>query len=500
MPQLPVISPGQTKMTTASPNRRLDPSAESQPGRDVANMGKAVAQMGFRMQEVQNLQQRTKASSNATAKRNKIMADQAADPRFDDDTKAYYEGELKKVTSGEAPGISHMGTRALFLANQEGATAAASLKIENNMRTKMLTDLDVRTQEVIYNEKVAAATATTQAEKDTAELNVQDLLAMLNATGAITPKEYMKQKLNLKDDFKEFEFQTDLRIDPDATPLENKARVALTRQKLRDGTYGFTFEEQIKAEEAVDMVSDRVDEEEKDAKEKIMDANGSELIDKVTKSAEQFTVVDIMKFNAEKPSDQQIVNDMIEFKMKKSTVNYQTAKQIYVELADTVVDSDELIKKTRAHITSGIKDSNVQALDGANLNQLLDKLGIEAEKYKKKKGSLNRMISSSLKRIKSTGRQLGDNLISQNKNNASSVYSGYKEVIDNIISGKLATEEAIEEFTNKIVTKMRRESNPHIANMGEQHTLMMDSYGNKAMVNPDGTFEEVVEEDNGTDK
>ena len=93
MPQLPVISPGQTKMTTASPNRRLDPSAESQPGRDVAMMGKAVAQMGFRMQEVQNLQQRTKASSNATAKRNKIMADQAADPRFDDDTKAYYEGE-----------------------------------------------------------------------------------------------------------------------------------------------------------------------------------------------------------------------------------------------------------------------------------------------------------------------------------------------------------------------------------------------------------------------
>jgi len=186
--------------------------------------------------------------------------------------------------------------------------------------------------------------------------------------------------------------------------------------------------------------------------------------------------------------------------MKKSTVNYQTDEQIYVELADTVVDSDELIKKTRAHITSGIKDSNVQALDGANLNQLLDKLGIEAEKYKKKKGSLNRMISSSLKRIKSTGRQLGDNLISQNKNNASSVYSGYKEVIDNIISGKLATEEAIEEFTNKIVTKMRRESNPHIANMGEQHTLMMDSYGNKAMVNPDGTFEEVAEEDNGTDK
>jgi len=70
MPQLPVIAPGQTKMTTASPNRRLDPSAESQPGRDVAMMGKAVAQMGFRMQEVQNLQQRTKASSNTTAKRN----------------------------------------------------------------------------------------------------------------------------------------------------------------------------------------------------------------------------------------------------------------------------------------------------------------------------------------------------------------------------------------------------------------------------------------------
>jgi len=60
-------------MTTASPNRRLDPSAESQPGRDVAMMGKAVAQMGFRMQEVQNQQQSVKATNSASAKRIKYL-------------------------------------------------------------------------------------------------------------------------------------------------------------------------------------------------------------------------------------------------------------------------------------------------------------------------------------------------------------------------------------------------------------------------------------------
>ena len=206
-PQLPRIEPGQTKMTTASPNRRLDPSAESQPGRDVANMGKAVAQMGFKMQEVQNLQQRTKASSNTTAKRNKILSDQNNDPDFSDERKAYYNSELKKAAPGEAQGIVHSGTRALFLANQEGATAAASLKIENSMRTKMLVDLKIRTDEVIHQEMVNAALATNQAEKDTARLNVTDLLEMLNVTGAIKPEEYMKQKLNLKDKFRAVQTQ-----------------------------------------------------------------------------------------------------------------------------------------------------------------------------------------------------------------------------------------------------------------------------------------------------
>jgi len=75
------------------------------------------------------------------------------------------------------------------------------------MRTKMLVDLKIRTDEVIHQEMVNAALATNQAEKDTARLNVTDLLEMLNVTGAIKPEEYMKQKLNLKDKFRAVQTQ-----------------------------------------------------------------------------------------------------------------------------------------------------------------------------------------------------------------------------------------------------------------------------------------------------
>jgi len=452
MPQLPVISPGQTKMTTASPNRRLDPSAESQPGRDVAMMGKAVAQMGFRMQEVQNLQQRTKASSNTTAKRNKILSDQNNDPDFSDERKAYYNSELKKAAPGEAQGIVHSGTRALFLANQEGATAAASLKIENNMRTKMFTDLEVRTQQVIYDEKVAAATATTQAEKTTAELNVLDLIEMLHKTGAITPQEYLKQKLNLKDDFKQFEFQMDLRMPKEATPIEKADRIKAVRRKARENAYLMTPKEQFEAEAAIDLTEKRVKAENKLEEKAVITQNTTDFAYKVATG--EYSWFEAVESTNTTVVDPKVSQPLLNYLLSPDSIEIDADDSKYNEAVEDMAEKGFDTLAQYKFIATQLGNTKMTGENGAKLIKTVEMISKDATDLKNKGDGAGKWFGSMVQAVK----KYSFNYFKDSQRQEFA-YRCYNSIVDGFIDGKI-TNENYGEKVQKIIEGQVKDTFP----------------------------------------
>ena len=200
MPQLPRIEPGSTPITNASPNRRLDPIAESQPGRDVAKMGQAVANLGFRLQEAQNVQEKTKAENQLSQDINRINTEAANDPDFSKERQAYYDSQLRKAKDKASGLIAHPRVRGLFAEGANSSVAISSAKIQDNFRTKMISQGQADANIFIDNKKREAAATNDPAAKNLIHTQVDAKLLELKLAGYITAKEYAKRKIDYKDD------------------------------------------------------------------------------------------------------------------------------------------------------------------------------------------------------------------------------------------------------------------------------------------------------------
>ena len=481
MPQLPVISPGQTKMTTASPNRRLDPSAESQPGRDVAMMGKAVAQMGFRMQEVQNQQQSVKATNSASAKRNKILSDAQNDSDFSDERKAYYNSELIKIAPNEAQGISSPSTRAMFIANSEGSTAAASLKIETNFRTKMLKDYEAQTNQSIYDNKVAYATAITPAGRKIALDNSFRTLKGAKDIGVYDSAAHSKKKLALLDEFKDFAIQSSIQLDPISetnTTTDNVNKVKAAIVDIQSNKHALPMDKRIEAQKSADIMLKRALAEDVEATKTQVDANEAGL---TKMGLRDMTVTQVLQYNEEHPISVKLLDKIIEWKKSPTAIGtkVETDKQIYTDMADNLAEPGKLISKTRLQIMTAIADSKIDGQKGLELDALLDMLGEEAVNHKTKDGGFIRAIQSSFERINKAATIFGGGAMA---------YEGIKSIVEGIVKNDIKTPEQVKEQADKVIKGGRLIVNPEIANASEDGTLIHDKYGNRLIVYPDGSY------------
>jgi len=484
MPQLPVIAPGQTKMTTASPNRRLDPSAESQPGRDVAMMGKAVAQMGFRMQEVQNLQQRTKASNLAAARRNKILSDQNLDSDTSDEKKAYYLGEIRKVTPGEAQGMSSPSARALFIANEEGANAAASLEIENNFGTKIIKAQEANTNEKLYNLKVKYAKAKDDVGRKVVKDEALRLLEDNKNAWLLRPVQYTNKKLGLQDEFNDFALQSSIQLDPiteNWTTEDNVNKVKAAIVDIQSNKWALPMDERIDAQEAAETMLKRALAEDVEATKTQVDANEAGL---TKMGLRDMTVTQVLQYNEEHPISVKLLDKIIEWKKSPTAIGtkVETDKQIYTDMASNLAEPGKLISKTRLQIMTAIADSKIDGQKGLELDALLDMLGEEAVNHKTKDGGFIRAIQSSFERINKAATIFGGGAMA---------YEGIKSIVEGIVKNDIKTPEQVKEQADKVIKGGNLIAMPDIANASDKGQLRIDAFGNKAIVYPDGTIEEV---------
>jgi len=479
MPKLPRIEPSTQKMTTASPNRRLDPQAESQPGRDLSEFGKAVAYVGFKLQDAQDTQEKTKAQNYLSVESAKLQQEAANDNDFSPQRKKYYDDRLQEVKNQSAQFVTNPFKKSDYMQDADANVSIASIKIGNEFRTKMISagmaELDTF---VDLKKREYASTGDPNAKK-LLMTQAEEKLLEARDSGFITAHEYAKRAIKLNEDFLDYEFQTDLLLDQ-LTPQDNLDKLADTKDKLAKGVYGFSLDKRVKAEESLATAEKRAIKEHEAAKEEIININTSQFLES---DLTKMSVVQMFEFNNRTPVDEQILRDTIAWKMNRKTVDtkVETKKDIYMDLANKVANPGKLILETRRQISQAMKDGNIKANDALNLNTLLTILGKEAENFKTRGNPFMNAIKNGIKALELANvPYIGGPALS---------FAPTMQLIEDVVKNRINTPEEVMESVNNSVKEIKIEVNPHIGNTSEKGTLMRDRHGNEAIVYPDGRIE-----------
>jgi hypothetical protein len=479
MPKLPRIEPSTQKMTTASPNRRLDPQAESQPGRDLSEFGKAVAYVGFKLQDAQDLQEETAGQNYFSVETNKLHQEVANNKDLSPAKKKQYDDRLQEIKNTSAQFVTNPLKKSAYMQNADANVSIAQIKIDDTFRTKMI-EAGAANLEFLLNDNKKEFASTNDLRTQRLIMNrVKYFMAKAYNAGFISREEYVNKSIKLEDEFLSFKFQTDLLLDQ-PTPQDNLDKLAKTKDNLAKGVYGFSLDKRVKAEESLATAEKRAVKEHEAAKEEIIDTNTSQFLEA---DLTKMSVVQMLEFNNRTPVDEQILRDTIAWKMNDKTVDtkVETKKDVYMDLANKVTDPGKLILETRRQISQAQKDGNIKANDALNLNTLLTILGKEAENFKTRGNPFMNAIKNGIKALELANvPYIGGPVLS---------FAPTMKLIEDVVKKKITTPEQVTESVNNSVKEIKIEVNPHIGNTSEKGTLMRDRHGNEAIVYPDGRIE-----------
>lgn len=413
------------QITSVSPTRRIGREALTGPSRITQALGKTLSEVSDRFRKAQTLNETTKAETLARKrlKELELEAEQTPDvfdietfqKRFND----IKQESIKGITSGEARESFGNSFDRLSLMSDFSIRKILRKRQVDEMRATMFEGMD-------------------SLQDDPNRAEELDLLLQKNINSlTITKEDAFKLKKKALKSWQESDIRNAIATDVEAT-----------KKAILAGEFGqLSADETAKWLEVADQKEKRNKAEAEKARDTKWLVNGGNLV----ANLETIGVEDIIFSMTNGDIDPELGNDLIKWKTTEGTVQYQTKKDIWMNLIEKSVAPETDLREFQNEIGRAVANGDIQADEAAELSVQVKQLFEGAIAFKAKQNRFAQNMSAAIKMFKQS--LLGPGV---------QAFFMTKELIDRV-KNKGITDDKILDEANNIVEEKQAEINPNKA-------------------------------------
>ncbi len=445
-------------------------------------LAETLQEVAGNFERAQTLHETTVAETNAR-RRLSVLEQEAAttDDIFDANK---FNQEIEKIKRETAAEVSLPNARNNFENSFDRLSMSSKFSISNTLRKRQVDEMKTGMLEGIDSLR-----GTLNREQEL------DLLLKKGVSNLLVTKEaaFKLKKKTLKD-----WIESDIR-DAIATDAET------AKGNIVDGNFG-----DLSADETANWleVADKKIARNKKVAEVVRDnkwlKNGGEVI----KNLQGTSVADLIQLTANGDIDPELGSALVAWKTEDGSVQYEGNKDIWMELIEKSTQPEIDLREFQTTIGKAIANKDIQAEEGAEFVAQVNTLFEDAVAFKSRPSLKDKVVGTAVKMFQGTGLSLG------------SLFGMTKELVEKFKSGESADE--LEKSATDILKKEIKNQNPSLSNFEDipnaigskekafrtvfdgntevkpdrkikkdEPADMTDAAGNRALVFPDGTFQEI---------
>jgi len=166
---------------------------------------------------------------------------------------------------------------------------------------------------------------------------------------------------------------------------------------------------------------------------------------KVVANLEETSVVDLIILSTNEQINPDIASDLVAWKTDKGTPQYESNKDIWMELVERSTEPDLDLRKFQKAIGTAIKNKEIQAIEGAEFVTQIQELFKSAVAFKSRPSLKDQVVGTAIKMFQSTNAPL------------ISIFNMTKNLIEKVKKGE--TVEELEKSANEILRKEVKNDN-----------------------------------------
>ena len=499
MAKIEPIRPGGTQLTTEVGEVKEQPQIESTTGRMFTNIGNTTTEIADKLEKAQSLAEHTKAQNILETNVAKIEAQAAYDQDISPENHKKYHDALDKAKEESAKGISIPATRDAFMSEATHRSEIGKIKVNSIFTDKMIKNAAEDFKTFMDNQMHKYSATTNPAELENALLQRDNKLAQMVGAGYISKSEADYAKVQSKDKWDDANIK-----------YNSEVRPQWALDELEKGEKGFYagVNQTVRAK-GIEEARKSVKRQEGIAKNKLtvqQHAGYRSAFEKYMSGGLNPVDVESMEYRGDLTPEKASVL----YKAMKATPVVHKDPKSYMDVVHTMLDSknepdeimDKMVNMNSAGKLSADDMKRLYALkvipnqDGS-FDSLAEKEGPDAIKKDLVSAQNREGWRGALNMIKNFVAQAPSYLSDVSGNTADLT----KKAIDAFSKGNVSIS-ALPNLVNDLIRQTIIQGNPFIAAANKAGELMVDAYGRRATVYPDGRIESIPEpgpEDKSTD-
>lgn len=469
--QVPKIDPTNNRLTTEGPGQTIRQKNTS--GEALSIIGSAVENIGQAFYKANLLTEQTKAENNYNARMMDIKERAANDPDTSDEKLKAYHDEIAQASTDSADFIKSGGAKQQFGLELQGKSDIAKFQISTNFQKKKLQDLKDNTEIYLQGAQDNYIRTTDPKLKASAIIERNAKIKKLVDVNMLTPAEGKLQMMKLDKDWALAQVNYDISTNPEA------ARKALAGKEYIN----------VPEEDRVDLMHKAgiaIKQNARDAADQIETAQIQTQANYLSKlaggQANWMTLADVAKDVRNGAIPEKFATayaDVLEARAKgKQFQPSQDENRNYPQFINAVYQAKDQKELQNAMYSLLLDHKNIsQEKMSVLINGALERgkaLSLDPKQIDPKQQE----IDSAAMAISNMGRRTG-----MDPQDISEIYQNFN---NDIAAGKTP-----KEALDKGVRANALKKNPALVNIPITGKIMIDRNGNKAMVFPDGHFEEI---------
>lgn len=421
---MPIIPQRESRRDiTTKPGIALrSPEVAGIPGRITQIIGETLENVAIRFQQARTLEEITRADTEATRRINEIQLEASQDPDVWSIPK--YQEKINKVRDEASKGISIPVARDRFQAEFEKDAIAADFNIRKILRKRQIDSMKATMLENIEALEKSYIGAATPEEKKLIEFKRDSIIDNNVRLGIIDKVAAFKFKEKTKKQWQESAIRN--AIATDAT---------LTKEMILAGDFkDLTADETAKWTEVAEKKIARNKKIAEDARDKMWLENSATIIENL----EATSTEDIIQAIIRGEIDPDFGNDLIKWKTDPESVQYETDKEIWLEIVRDSVSPEQDLREFQRRLARAVADKKIQVEEAAELSVQVKGFFDTAIKFKSKPNRFQRLIGAHIDMFSGWARAGAPTEVSN------VIFYMVKELVKRVRDGKI-TEKNIEE-------------------------------------------------------
>ena len=431
---IPRKATSERDITTTPGVAPRSPDVAGVSGRAIQVLGETLKGVADQFQKARTLEEVTRADTEATIKLNEIQLEAAQDPDVWNTQK--YQDRIGKIRNEASKGISIPEAKNRFQLEFEKDAIAADFNIRKTMRTRQIDSMKASMLENIEALGETYNSAATPEEKQLAEFKRNKLIDDNVKLGVIDKVAAFNLKNATEKQWQESAIRNAIASD-----------APLAKEMILAGDFALSADETAKWSEVADKKIARNKKVAEEARDQTWLDNGAAIIENL----EGTSTEDIIQTIASGDMDPTFGNDLIKWKTDPESVQYETDKEIWLEIVRDSVSPEKDLRDFQRSLAKAVADKKIQAEEAAELSVQVKGLFDSAIKFKSQPSRLHRLIGTAMDAFKNWSRMAPEPV--------PTAYRMTKELVKKIREGKI-TEENVEAEGKGIIEDTKKVLNP----------------------------------------